>query len=304
VTRGGLARAALPAVIGGGLVVLGLRLHAAADDLDRARLPGAGTIALVVGLALVGQVAFGLGWDRLLPSVRDRTGLAWSFHGSQPAKYVPVGVAQPLGQIALVRRLGVERGPAAVAWACQIATIVTAGVLLGAPLALVEDGPRWLRLTALGLLAPVLVARPVLAAALGAARRVLRRVPEVTTLPGQGALLEAFLASLVALALHATAFALVAQRSGGPGLVRLGAAYALATGLSVATPVPAGLGVREAIIIAAAGLPAAAALAAALLFRVVLLAVELGLFALAGGLAGGKVRRARGPGPPEDGSGP
>jgi hypothetical protein len=276
-TRTQLGRLALTGLIVLGLVLLSLELHSRADELDRVDPPAALALAGAAACALVGQIGFGVAWDRLVPGVDDHAALAWSFHGSQPAKYVPLGVAQPIGQIGLLRAFGPTSGAGAVVWLSQILAIVSAGALLGAGLALFDgDAPTRLVL-ALGVIGPLLMFRPVQVASLSLLRRLSRRVPAESAVPGQRALLEALGFSTVALFLHGSAFAFIAADAGGE-FARLVLAYALAASLSTATPLPAGLGVREALIVATAGIAASAALTSALLMRVVLLAVELVLF--------------------------
>lgn len=278
-TRRRWVRAVLPGLLLAGLAFLLVRLQASAHDLEQASWPGAAAVGAALGLGFAGQVLFGLGWDRLLPDVGDHRALAWSFHGTQPVKYVPLGIAQPVGQVGVLRDLdlGVDVGGGALAWVGQVLTMVSAGVLLGAGLVFVTDDEWWRGLAALGVVAaPVLVARPVQVAVLGWLGRRARRVPPAEAVPPQAALLEAWALAAVALALHGTAFALLAAGEGDP--IRLVLAYSVSTALSVATPLPAGLGVREALVVATSGLAAPAALGAALLLRVVLLVVELTLF--------------------------
>ena len=126
------------------------------------------------------------------------------------------------------------------------------------------------------------LSRPLLARLADLAGRRFPTLSIAGFLPGRRQLAESLLAAVVFFLLHGAAYALhLDHLSDDSDLLRWTSAYALAAGLSVATPLPAGLGVREALVVALSGQPAAEALQAALLLRLTQLVVELGLAALA-----------------------
>ncbi len=187
-----LRRAWLPGLLMLGLVLLAIQLQQQASELDQFQLPSRGALVLTVAAAVAGQFAFGLAWTRLLPTLRAPRALAWTFHGSQPAKYVPIGVAQPIGQVSLLRQLGVPVTQGTVAWVSQLTAFVAAGLFLGAGTAWTGDG--WLAaLSAFGLLAPLLVVRSLQARLMTRLSRWSDRVPAPESIPAQRSLTEAFL---------------------------------------------------------------------------------------------------------------
>jgi hypothetical protein len=247
--------------------------------------PGLLAAALVVGSA--GFVVIGLGWRRCLramgarPAIRDA--LHWYYVG-QLGKYVPGGIWPVVGRGEMARRGGV---PASIGYGSTVlslgvtylAAILTMTLALAAG-ATGRDGVLWqpvLALLPLGILA---LHPKVVAAALRAARRVTRRELRIPV-PSWGVsvgLLVWHVPAWLAIG-TATWLTALALDPGSPDLRNLLFATVLSwvAGFLV-VPAPGGIGVREAVFIAAAtslsslGVAAAVAVVARVLFILVDLA--------------------------------
>src|SRR5690606_18370221 len=99
---------------------------------------------------------------RLAPELRDPVASQWTFHATQPGKYLPLGVGQAVGQVALARDLGMTARSAMAAWASHILMIVAGGVVTGVLLVLRSDAGPVRFLALLCLLGGVIVHRGVL----------------------------------------------------------------------------------------------------------------------------------------------
>jgi uncharacterized membrane protein YbhN (UPF0104 family) len=249
-------------------------------DLESHEVPSLGTTVAAMCLLAAGQATVGYGWRRLVPVLSDPVASMWTFHATQPGKYLPLGVGQAVGQVALARDLGLPLRTAVAAWASHVAMIIAAGGVVGTLLVLHPSlgGVRWLALG--GILAGTAVHRSVLQHIVGAGARFTDRLPSPDDLPSQRCLAEAFFASVGFMVLHGLAFALLLPGSdrGSAGWLGLIGAYGIATGSSIASPFPAGLGVREALLVLLAGAGAAATIAAAIVLRVATFTVEVALF--------------------------
>jgi glycosyltransferase 2 family protein len=269
-----------------GAVVVANRVDVAAalDQLSAgyalAALPGA--IAAMVAALFVWRTLLAAFGARL--AVRDA---ARVFFLSQLGKYVPGSVWSMLAQVELNRDLRVPRRTTVSVAVLALAVSVTVGIAAGAAVLLVAapDTTRryWWALLALPALLVLLHPR-VIAWLLNTVLRVLRR--SALNLPPSWSALSAAagfqLLVWIALGLHI--WPILVGMGAEPGRA-LGVAiggYALAYSLGqLAVGLPAGAGVREAVLILAFApvLPGgqAAALVVALLSRMVLLAVDLSM---------------------------
>lgn len=250
--------------------------------LDRATVTSPTKIIVVAGLLVTGQAIIGYGWRRLLPAITDPVTSMWTFHATQPGKYLPLGIGQAVGQVALVRDLGVPLRSAVASWASHVAMLVVGGCAVGA-LLVVPPGTgtlRWVFLA--GLLAVAVAHRSVLGVAIGAGARLTSRLPAPSDLPGQRALIDALAASIAFMLLHGLGYAVLVDgwEPTWTRLLSLIGAYALSAGLSTATPLPAGLGAREALLVLLSGLNAPTAIAAAVAHRVIAFGAEIALLGL------------------------
>lgn len=242
-------------------------------------------------MAALAAAAYGLsvpfaasGWRWLLSAA----GREWSYASSlavlsltQFAKYVPGNVANLLGRIEFARLWGVDVGTASVSVTFEFLLVLGVGVALAAtaPFMLDSHGlPPWSPIStwavvagSAALLIPLwlLLAVTVAAGRLSALLQVLSRPRNAVRLIGATfAYIACYFASGAAL------LALAVGPAGAPhaGLVELTLAFAMAFVGGYLTPgIPAGLGVREALLVTLLS-PAygeGSALALALYFRVV-----------------------------------
>lgn len=281
----GRRRVRWKALIGlAGLVGLAIAAATTVDDVREQALPGAGPLAGAFVLQMLAVVFAARAWVALFPPEADRLALASGLYTSQLTKYLPAGgIAQAASQVALASSNG---GMAAAAMRLPLFSLcsVLAGVTFSTGLVVDGDLPLWARaLSVLGLAALVTLDRRVLQALLRLARRFVRRLPPPEDLPGQRAILTCYLFALGNIAAFAAAFVLLLGDL--TEIDALGAGAALAAGWVVGylvVPLPSGLGVREAVLVAA--LPSLAAgplLAASVAHRLVGLVAEASLAGVA-----------------------
>lgn len=272
------------AILVAGLVALAVAAVRTVDDTRDQVLPSAGALAVAGGLALVAILASGRAWVTLFHDVLDNRGSRARFEAgyylSQLTKYVPAGgVVQAASQVSLAAATGAPLGRLAVAFPVSVVGTVAAGATLSAGVALAVELPGWVRALALvGLATPVLLHRRLLAAALRFARRFVRRVPAPDRLPSQRSILLYYGWALAAIgAMAGTFVVLLRSLTGEASPVIVFCAFALGWTLGfLVVPLPAGIGVREAILIAA--IPeasAASVLAASLAHRLLGMCAEL-----------------------------
>ncbi len=240
--------------------------------------PAAGPVPAAGGMAAIAVV-----WTDVLDALgvhrRRRDVVAWYFLG-ELGKYVPGGVWPVIGRGELARRGGVERatsyGSVVLSLlALYLAALATAAVAV--PAALAGDGGPTAAI-ALVLLLPLGLAalhHRVLDPLLGWVRRRTGRAVALdvprwgTTLALVARYVPAWL--LVGGATWAVARALTPD----PSLARIVLATALSwTAGSLAVPVPAGAGVREAVFVPVAGLPGALAATVAIAARLAFIVAD------------------------------
>ena len=240
------------------------------NDARAQALPGAVHLVVALALQFVAMVCAARGWVALFPSDADRTALSHSLYASQLTKYLPAGgFVQAASQVALSSQT-TSVGMAALRLPVFSLCSVVAAASVGSLLAFASDLPGWARLLAiLGLCLLTLLDRRVLAAALRLARRVVGRLPEPEYLPEQRAILRCYCYVLVNQIAYATAFVVLVGDLAD--VDRLAAAAAFSAGWAIgylALPLPSGLLVREAVLIAALpGLAAGSLLAASVAHR-------------------------------------
>lgn len=268
--------------------------------------PGAWAAAAV--MALVSPFLTMLGWRRVLAdlgSPLSRANAASVFMVGQLGKYVPGSLWSVVVQTEMARRLGVPRRRTAVVGLVSIAMALLTGVGLGLPAipALADLGERTtLVLLALSAVALVVVLYPpVLNQLVGACLRLIRRGQLEHPLSG-AAIVQ--MAGWYLLSWTATGIAMWLL---GRELVEAGAdtpyfALVCVTGFALASSlgmlsiiIPAGAGVREAllVILLVGMLTAPAAAAVAILVRFLTVLADI-VWALSGWLWG-RAHRLTGP---------
>jgi uncharacterized membrane protein YbhN (UPF0104 family) len=247
-------------------------------DVSGAQMPGAGWLVLAVGVLAAGQLAIGEAMATLPAASTDIGDRRWAFHLTQPAKYVPAGVAQAVGVVVVLVDRGAGRAAALVVWMVHTGSVIVAGLMVGLVTA---PALGWSPLVALlGVVLGGVISRPVLGPVFDRAGRVFGASELVV--PPAGALGRCLVAALVGVTLHGLGFALLVDGASlDIGLTEAIAAYTLAFGISVATPLPGGLGAREAIIFGLLAASEETLIVPVVLVRLLLIAIELGLFVVA-----------------------
>ena len=292
-TRPGVRRAALGLLLIAGVVlaVLQLRGQAAGIGDGLADLsPGPVLLAVAATFASLGLSL--LTWRATLAGLGAPVPLrpaAQVFFLGQLGKYVPGSVWPVLAQMELGAAHGLSRTVVGTAGLLQLAIGVPGALLLGAlavPALLSADEGAYALLLLVLPIALLVLWPPVLGPLLDQALRLVRRPPLEQRLSGSAVLRVAALsgAANVLLGLQAWFLARDLGATGRFLLPLVVGAFVLATvaGL-LALPVPAGAGVREAVLVAALSpvLPLERALLLALVSRVVLTAADLVVAGLA-----------------------
>lgn len=261
----------------GGLAIVVVRT---AGEVEGTVLPGRGALALGFALAVASLLAAGRSWVALLLAGEERSELLGALYLSQLSKYLPAGgLVQAAGQVSLSVRATIPMSRVAVAYPIAMAEVVAMGMVLAAGLVLVPDIPLWARAVAAVAPVGVLVLEPrVLRVVLALGRRIWRRVPDASSVPGRRAIATSTAWALLNIAATSSAF-VVLLRSIEPDVSVVGAfsgfAAAWVIGFLV-VPVPSGLGVREAVLLVAVpGLEPGQLLAAALAHRIVTVLAEV-----------------------------
>ena len=274
-----------------GLAGLAIITRQALAD-DETAIPGPAASAAALVLYGGAGVSAARAWSVLLGPTVDPLEVRGAMYASQLSKYVPGGgVLQAAGQVVLSTsdRLTVRRS--ALAWATSMVLTVVAGVLLLSGLALLGgfgDGARIVAV--LGFASLLLVNRGRLGWVLTQLRRFTARIPEPDLLPEQRALHVALGWTISSLLLSAASYTtiLVDLDSAVRPVEVLPAFVAGWLAGFLLVPLPAGLGAREAILVALIpGSTTGLVLAASLSQRLIAFVAELLL------LAGNRLTRRR-----------
>lgn len=297
VARAWLTRALVAAVVVAALLALVASWEGVGGVLAQAR-PGWLAVALLLGVGNV--LGTGVAWRAALGALGSSVPLRPAlviFSVGQLGKYLPGSIWPVLVQAELTGRRGVPRSRVVVAGLLALAQAALVALLVGlaAVPALTPDAPRGVVLGAAAVLvlagAALGTSPRVVGAAVSLLLRVTRRplLPAPLTRRGLAGVLVWGLVAMLLLAAHAAALAVGLGLSWSTAVV-VGSAMALAqvAGL-LAVPVPAGLGVREAVLVAVVA-PVASAqvgIAVAVLSRLLMTLADLGT-ALAARLVAGR----------------
>jgi glycosyltransferase 2 family protein len=263
-----------------GLVGLIIAFKRAVDESRGEVLPDPPALVIAGILTLASIVLAGRAWTELFDRRHDRRALAGSLYASQLTKYLPAGgFVQAAGQVSMSVTAGARVGQAASAAAVWAFTTVVAGCTLASGLVFADSLPTWVRaLSVCGLLTPALLDRRALGAALHRAHRLLRRVPDPDVLPTQRRLLVSFAWSLGNAVAGSAAYTVLLSSMGTdaePVTVLSAFALSWVVGFLV-FPLPSGIGVREAVLLAVVpGASSAALLGASLAQRFLVLGSEV-----------------------------
>ncbi|HUG07791.1 MAG TPA: hypothetical protein VMP13_02645 [Acidimicrobiia bacterium] len=243
-------------------------------------------VAAAGGLYLVGMSIYSVSWSQLFDRSDNRRLISLGFLISQPVKYLPGGIAQPIGQITLTAQALGSTRRALVAFPAHVLINIVAAVTLGAPLLFFSEvAPLWRWLIVLVPMVWAALNRRWMAGLLSLLARLHRMFQVSSDLPAQSHINAAFGWALLA---HAAMFAsfgvLTAGSVPGWSVVSLSLAYAIAWLVGyVALPAPAGLGAREAALVLFLGgaITAVDAVRISAVHRIATLVVELTLLVVA-----------------------
>lgn len=261
-----------------GLAFLGIAFAATLDSARASVVPSPSRLVGAQMLALVTLFLGARGWKALLPGAGSTPGLGRSFYDAQLGKYIPGVVWQFAAQVGLATHAGVPLRRASAAFAVHALVLVAAAGTIGASLAASRSVlPIEARVASLlGLLGLVLLRRASMLRALRIISRALGRAPFEDVLPPQRAIVGCYAWTVAAFACTAAAFATLASEEASP--LTAAAAFAVAWNLGfLAVPFPAGIGIREAVLIGvlASTSSPAPVIAASVLHRLVTMTAEV-----------------------------
>ncbi len=274
------------------LIALNRNWDAVTRDVGRAP---AAPLALAGVLALIGPVLTMLGWRVLLTDAGSRVAVppaAGIFFVGQLGKYLPGSVWTVVAQAEMGAALRIPRRRSTVVGLVSIGLGILTGLLFGLPalpmlLRRDDSGSGWWLVLALPLLA-LACWPPLLNRAVAVGLRVLRREPLEHDLSGRAVLTSVglLLGAWLCFALHTMVLAAAVSGSGDVRGLALGAGsgYALAASLGMlAVVAPAGVGVREAILVLllTSTIPLSSATAVVLLSRLIITLADVLLALLA-----------------------
>jgi uncharacterized membrane protein YbhN (UPF0104 family) len=256
-------------------------------------LPSVARLSVSAILICAGLIAASVAWATLLGGTR-RIEHAAGLLVAQLGKYVPGVVWQAAGQVGLARSAGVRVSRGVVAFTVMALTQTVAGCTYAILLAFAWSSASVLLRIALGIggvAAFVLLDRRWMA-------KLLHRIPRTRdapsdVVPSQPASVGAWAASVVTLGANSAAFVVMLGSFGrvhDPGLVVAAYAAAWTVGF-VAVPVPSGVGIREAVLVAIlhGSFPSSVLVAASVYHRL----VSIGTEGIMAAIASHRVRPAR-----------
>ncbi len=274
---GRLARATFLVV---GLAFIAVTFVRTAPDARHGLLPGLPAMAASLGAVVVGQVLVSTAWVVLFPEGHDRHRLRRGFFASQLGKYVPGAVWQATGQIGFARSEQVSLAQASSRFLALTALLAASGGAVAALHAVTCAGcAGWQRAVALAGLVPAAVVHP---RAMGRVTDRLYgggRAPGARLLPAPSRLWSSLGWATLFIISNGIAYAvLLGSLDAGRSLPATVPVFAAAwTAGFLALPFPAGVGVREAVLVALIppGSGTGAILAASLVHRLASLVGEV-----------------------------
>lgn len=289
-SRTKLFRFLLQLVLGaGGIAFIVIALRRATRHGWRTVIPSAPRFLVAEVCLLVGLVAAGMVWQTVLGPHERPWLVTRGFYVSVLAKYVPGGIWQPLGQAGTATQAGIPARRVVTALPVHALILAISGAFVGAGIAFTASSlALGFRIVAgCAVLSVVLLDRRWIARVMSLARRFVRRVPPPDVLPEQSWIVRGFLLSLVSVVALSAAFAVLA-RGGVAEAFAFAAAWTIGY---ILLPIPNGLGVREAVLIALVAKSTAIVIGASVAVRVATMLAELATAAAASGWAAMRERR-------------
>jgi uncharacterized membrane protein YbhN (UPF0104 family) len=245
-----------------------------------------GPVALTAGAlaALISIAASSQAWVELFHDVvtgrSRRAMLRDTYLLSQLTKYLPAGGAvQAASQIGLARNAGLPLRRTAVALPVTVVGAVSASATLAVGLVAVDSVAPWIRvLSLLGLASLLLLNRRILVRAVEVARRRIKRLPSSDELPTQRGIIAFYGYAIVTIGALCLAYTvLLRSLTNAASPYHMFCAFALSWVVGfLVIPIPAGVGIREAVLVALLpGVAAAPLLAASLALRLLTIGTEV-----------------------------
>ena len=238
--------------------------------------------AVAAGVTILIAVVCGaLGWTVLFERTDLRRSLLQSFVVSQLGKYIPGGVWQYVGQVSFATDAGAPLARTAMVLPVHIVVQIAAAGSVGALAGVLAPWapPAWRAAALAGAGALVFLSRRPLLAATQAISKLGTNHAIENDLPSQGAIFRSYLWTVAVLLASGTGFALMlAAVTPASRLVPTIAVFSFAWLCGfLAVFVPAGFGVREAVLIALLPASAGAIAAVSISHRLLTIAVEWAL---------------------------
>nr|WP_274387942.1 lysylphosphatidylglycerol synthase domain-containing protein [Salsipaludibacter albus] len=262
-----------------GLAWMAWALRDGWQDLSLSALPSPPALVFLLVLVGVSMLCAYTAWMTLLRERHTRRSLR-NFMVAQVAKYVPGGIWQGVGQVTgHARDSGRSVTATSVAYLLQALTqlastsvFAMALIVSGTPATVLE----WAATIGISATA-LLLYRPGMAWAWSMIRRWRSSIPDDAGIPPQRVILRAAGLGVAAIGLQGWAFAGFLGGSGVPEDLSVVAVYAVAWAVGFAAlPLPAGLGVRELLLVAMLpGVGTAQVVAASVALRVAQIVVEV-----------------------------
>ena len=267
-----------------GLVAIVFVIAETVDQTQEQVLPSTESLVAAGVFAVIAIVTSARAWvalfSDLVESPESHLVMRGTFYLAQLTKYLPAGgIVQTASQVGLAPSAGVSIKRAAVAFPVSVVGAVVACGTLGSGLAFDTALPGWTRVLALlGLATVVFLYRGIMAWVIDLAHRFIARIPGSEQLPTQRDIVAFYLWALVTVGALCLAYAvMLASLDGSVNPIFIFCAFALSwlVGFLV-VPIPAGVGVREAVLLfLLPGVGAAPVLAASLALRLLSIGAEL-----------------------------
>lgn len=264
----------------GGVFAAGLALWQAVSSAGDELLPPASRWIIAAFFSALWLYSAVQAWVALFEAPDQRSTLTGALILSQLGKYVPGGgIVQVTGMVAMSRNADVSTSRLALGLPVVGLSVVAAGGVALAGLAAIDPTiPGWIRvLFLLGVFAPIVLWRPVMAISVQAVRRVIPRIPPPDNLPSQRAILVSGSWAAASLVATGIAYAVLVQPSYAESdLVSLTLAFMVAWTVGfLVLPIPGGIGVREAVLVWIIGGSATLVVGASIAHRIISIGVEL-----------------------------